>query len=65
MDIDLIDIRDVVDILRHIYDNRRRENLEKIDGSTVTGAFIPCAAEERFGCRTFEAVSVAEAQCNA
>ncbi|KAF9700934.1 hypothetical protein EKO04_001029 [Ascochyta lentis] len=64
-DLDLMDFRHVVDIIRHIYDHVRREYSGKIDGSTVTGAFIPCAAEEKLGCRVFEILPVSAAQCDA
>ncbi|KAF3048641.1 hypothetical protein E8E11_007517 [Didymella keratinophila] len=43
----------------------RREHLERIVGPTVTGAFIPCAAEETLGCCTFEILPAAAAQCSA
>lgn len=64
-DLDFVDFRHVVDIMRHIYDHRRREHIDNIDGPTVTGAFIPCAAEEKLGCRSFEVVPVCAAQCDA
>ncbi|KAF1925797.1 uncharacterized protein M421DRAFT_94425 [Didymella exigua CBS 183.55] len=65
MDLNLVEFHHIVDNLRHIYDHRRREHMERIDGPKVTGMFIPCAAEEEFDCRTFEAVSVAAAQLSA
>ena len=63
-DLDLIDFGHVVDIIRYMYDHTRNGHLEKIEGPTTTGAFIPCASEERFGCGALENTPISAAQCN-
>lgn len=63
LDVDLVDFRHVVDILRRIIDHWPRERLGRIAGHTLTSELIPCAAEEKRGCRTLEIVPFAAALC--
>ncbi|KAJ4335407.1 hypothetical protein N0V95_008911 [Ascochyta clinopodiicola] len=64
-DLGLMDFRHLVDIMRHIYDHKRYGCNENVNGPTVIGSFIPCAAEERLGYHVLEIHPVSAAQRDA